>query len=511
MTERMNRRGFLKLLGVGAGAAVASSVLPRAARAAAGKPGPAASRPNIVFILIDDMGWRDVGFMGSKFYRTPNIDRLASQGMVFNRAYANAPNCAPTRACLMSGQYTPRHGVYTVGSSERGRAIARKLIPTPNTTELRPEIVTLGESLQRAGYATASMGKWHLGEGDKTGPEAQGFDLNVGGTAGGHPRTYFSPYRNPTLPDGPKGEYLTDRLTDEAIKWIDTRAKAKAAGGKDAKPFFLYLPHYAVHTPLQAKKEIIEKYKNRPADGGQKNPVYAAMIESTDEGVGRILAKLDELGIADETLVVFFSDNGGYGGVTSNAPLRGAKGMLYEGGIREPMIVRWPGKVKAGSTCDQAVIGIDFYPTLLEVAGAPAPAGQTLDGVSFVNLMTKNEPLKPRAIFWHFPAYLQGYGSLSWRTTPAGAVQMGDYKLIEFFEDGRRELYNIVEDLSETKNLIADHPDKARELYETMLAWRKKVNAPVPTKLNPKYDPDWKAKLLKARQDRAKAKAKANK
>jgi len=486
MPNRMSRRSFIKTIGLGVGlGAAGTSLAVRVVRAAAGPAAgaaPAGRRPNIVFILIDDMGWRDVGFMGSKFYLTPNIDRLASQGMVFTRAYANGPNCAPTRACLMSGQYTPRHGVYTVGTSERGQASRRKLIPTKNTTTLNPKIVTLAESLKSAGYVTAMMGKWHLGGDAETCPEAQGFDVNVGGTAAGNPSSYFSPYRNPKLPDGPKGEYLTDRLTDEAIKFLDAQRDS-------AKPFFLYLPEYAVHTPLQAKADKTEKYKSRPADGGQQNPTYAAMIESTDDGIGRILGRLDELKLAENTLVIFFSDNGGVGGITSNAPLRGAKGMLYEGGIREPMIVRWPGKVKPGSRCGQAVIGIDFYPTFLEVAGAPAPAGQVLDGVSIVSLMTETKPLEPRAIFWHFPCYLEGSGQTGWRTTPAGAVQMGDFKLIEFFEDSHVELYNLADDIGETKDLAAAMPDKAREVREAMLAWRKRVNAPVPTEPNPQYDP----------------------
>ncbi len=500
MAKLMRRRSFLKALGLGAGfgaAAVAAGGNLLAAATDTGKPG--GGKPNILFILIDDMGWRDVGFMGSKFYLTPNIDRLASRGMVFTRAYANAPNCAPTRACLMSGQYTPRHGVYTVGNSDRGQTQRRKLIPIANTTTLNPKIVTLGESLKAAGYVTASMGKWHLGNDEQTCPEAQGFDVNVGGTARGHPQGYFSPYHNAKLPDGPKGEYLTDRLTDEAIKFISGNADGP-------RPFFLYLPHYAVHTPIQAKPEKIAKYKSRPADRGQDNATYAAMIESTDDGVGRILAKLDELKIADNTLVVFFSDNGGHGGVTSNAPLRGAKGMLYEGGIREPMIVRWPGKVKPGAKCDEAVIGVDFYPTLLDVAGAPAPAGQVLDGVSIVKLMTEGKSLGREAIFWHFPCYLQGSQPDGFRTRPAGAIQMGDFKLIEFFEDGRLELYNVAEDIGETKDLAATMPDKTRQLHDALIAWRKKVNAPVPTKPNPRYDPNWKSGKPK-RKPKPKAKA----
>lgn len=471
----MYRRDFLKAVGLG----VASFVLPCGCGLEAARP--KGRRPNIVFIFIDDMGWKDVGFMGSEFYETPNIDKLASEGMVFTNAYANAPNCAPSRACLMSGQYTPRHGVYTVGSSARGKSVNRKLIPIENTTTLDPNIVTIGEAMQSSGYATASMGKWHLGDGH-TGPEGQGFDLNVGGNKAGHPRRYFSPYKNKDLTDGPEGEYLTDRLTDEALKFIEAN--------KD-REFFLYLPHYAVHTPIQAKKELIEKYEKKKPSGEQSNPAYAAMIESTDEGVGRIMDKLEELAIADDTVVVFFSDNGGHGVITSMAPLRGSKGMLYEGGIREPMVVRWGRKVKAGTVCDVPVVGIDFYPTLLEIAGAKKPPTQVLDGVSIVPLLTESGDIRREAIYWHFPAYLEAYDRRkgAWRTTPAGAVRCGDYKLIEFFEDGRIELYNLAKDIGETKDLAESMPDKANQLHAMLVAWRKKVNAPVPTDQNPEYNP----------------------
>ncbi len=476
----MKRRDFLKAAASGAAAAALGRT---AARAARSRP------PNVLFILIDDMGWRDVGFMGSRYYETPNIDHLAAQGMVFTNAYANAPNCAPTRACLMSGQYGPRHGVYTVGSPERGPAAGRKLIPIPNRTTLSAETVTLAESLKRAGYTSASMGKWHLGADPELGPIGQGFDVNVAGNQAGSPRGYFSPYRNKNLPDGPKGEYLTDRLTEEALKFIEANR---------ARPFFLYLPHYAVHTPIQAKKALTGKYEKKEPSGGQGNPKYAAMIESVDQGVGRLLAKLDELDITKDTVVIFFSDNGGVGGyrelgisggeITSNRPLKGGKGMLYEGGIREPMTVRWPGNVKPGSRCDEPVIGLDFYPTLLAIAGIEKQSGQVLDGESLVPLLTQTGTLKRDAIFWHFPAYLQGSKG-TWRTTPAGAIRQGDFKLIEFFEDSRLELYNLKDDIGEAKNLAETIPDKTRALHQRLLAWRKSVKAPVPTEPNPKFDP----------------------
>ena len=486
----MNRRRFLRLLGTAgvgaAAAAVASGTGARPGRASA----PVRDRPpNIVFLFIDDLGWRDVGFMGSTFYETPHIDRLARGGMIFTNAYANAPNCAPTRACLMSGQYGARHGVYTVGSSERGKAKGRRLIPIENHTTLPAEVVTLAECLKAAGYATCHLGKWHLGGEPETKPGGQGFDVNVAGNHAGSPRTYFSPYKNPDLPDGPEGQYLTDRLTDEAVRFIDAHRNG---------PFFLYLAHYAVHTPLMAMKDLIEKYKQKEPSGGHDHPVYAAMIESVDRGIGRILHRLDDLDLAGDTLVVFFSDNGGCGGyeelgikgpeITSQAPLKGGKGMLYEGGIRVPMAVRWPGRVPPGTTCETPVIGLDFYPTLIEAAGARPPQGQVLDGESLVPLMTQKGNLARDAIYWHFPAYLQGGGG-TWRTTPGGVIRSGDWKLIEYFEDGRLELYNLRDDIGETKNLAETSAAKAKALHDRLVAWRKEVGAPVPTEQNPAFDP----------------------
>ena len=437
--------------------------------------------PNIIFIMVDDMGWRDAGFMGSRYYETPNIDKLASEGMVFTNAYANAANCAPTRACLLSGQYGPRHGVYTVASSARGSSKHRKLIPIENTTVLADRNVTVAEVLKKAGYVTATMGKWHLGPDPKT----QGFDVNVAGNSAGHPRSYFSPYRNKDIKDGPKGQYLTDRLTDEAVTFIKAN--------KD-RPFFLYLPHYAVHTPIQAKKDIAASYKDRPPSLGHKNPAYAAMIESVDTGIGRIIATLDELKLADDTVVFFFSDNGGVKGITSMEPLRGGKGCYYEGGIREPMLVRWPGKIKAGTTCDTPVIGIDFYPTLLELAAAEKPKGKVLDGVSIAPLLRGAAAMKPRPLFWHFPIYLQGRMTGArdpvFRTRPGSAVRLGDWKLIEYFEDGGVELYNLKDDIGEKNDLSKAKADKTAELHKILVDWRKAVGAPVPTKPNPEYDPN---------------------
>ncbi len=443
------------------------------------------SPPNIVLIVADDLGWRDVGFMGSDFYETPRLDRLAAEGMVFSDAYANAANCAPSRAALMSGQYAPRTGVYTVGSPNRGKAANRKILAIPNTTTLDGDVVTLAESLRSEGYATGMMGKWHLGANDERGPLGQGFGVNVGGNRAGHPKSYFSPYNNPDIEDGPAGEYLTDRLTDEAIAFV----RANKNG-----PFFLYLPFYTVHTPLQPKANLLEKYQSKVPGERHTNARYAAMVEAMDANVGRLIDAIDDAGLGENTLVVFTSDNGGLGRVTTMDPLRGSKGMFYEGGIRVPMIARMPGMIEAGSTCNEPVIGVDFYPTFVEIAGAKVPDGQVLDGVSLVGLLRSERSLAPRALFWHFPAYLESSGIVKdspWRTTPCGAIRMGPWKLIEYFEDGTIELYNLDADIGERTNLAAIRPEVRDRLYAAMTAWREEIEAPVPSEPNPKYvEPD---------------------
>jgi len=474
-TNRLNRRTFIKHIGL---AAVSAGTLFESANCVSSSERRLAKNPpNIVFIFIDDLGYKDLGCYGSRYYETPNIDKLAGQGMRFTSAYSNAPNCAPTRACLISGQYTPRHGVYTVGNPERGKAQLRKLIPVKNNTNLDSKIVTIPQALKAAGYRTACIGKWHLGDKAPYRPEDRGFDVVFRRTR----RSHF-------MPDG---RYLTDRLTDEAVKFIQQNRD---------KPFFLYLSHHTVHTPIQAKEELIEKYKQKKPVGGHNNPTYAAMIESMDQSVGAVCAKLDELNLSDNTIVFFFSDNGGYANATSMVPLRGSKGMLYEGGIRVPMIARWPGRIKPGTSCDVPVIGIDFYPTFLEIADAPRPAGHVLDGISLVPLLTRRQALERKAIFWHFPAYLEPYNKKQqpWRMTPGGAVRQGDWKLIEFFEDGKVELYNLKDDISETNDLSGTKTTKARELHKFLAEWRKSVNAPVPTEKNPKYDP---AALLRIKRD----------
>ena len=450
---------------------------PLVARAAAADP-QVPAKPNIVFILADDLGYTDVAGFGSKYYETPNIDRMMAQGVKFTSAYTCGPNCQPTRAALMSGQYGPRTGVYTVGNIDRFPWQSRPLRPVDNVTRLPLDKITIAQALQKAGYATGMFGKWHLGDDPQHHPAQRGFDEAIVSMG-----VHFNFVTKPQV-NYPQGTYLGDFLTNKAADFIRRHQD---------RPFFLYLPHFEVHAPLQAKANWIEHFKPKPPAGGHNNPVYAGMIASVDESVGRILALLEELKIDRNTLVIFGSDNGGVGGytregieggtITDNAPLRGGKGMLYEGGIRVPYIFRWPGKIAPGSVCDEPVNSVDLYPTLLDVAGVGRPENYQLDGTSYLTLLTgaANKKGERPPLFWHFPGYL-GAGGGTWRTTPAGAIRAGDWKLQEFFEDGRLELYNLKDDLGEKHNLAAGQPDKVKELHQQLLAWRKTVNAPMPTK-----------------------------
>jgi arylsulfatase A-like enzyme len=434
-------------------------------------------RPNIVFILADDLGWTDLGCYGSKYYETPNIDRLAAQGLKFTSGYTCGPNCQPTRAALMTGQYGPRTGVYTVGSIDRFNWQTRSLRPVDNVTKLPLNKTTVADTLRKAGYVTGYFGKWHLGEDREHHPAQRGFDEALV-TMGRH----FDFVTNPKT-EYPQGIYLADFLTDKAEDFIRRHRD---------KSFFLYLPHFGVHSPRQAKTNLIAKFKAKAAVAGHDDPVYAAMIASVDDSVGRIVKLLDELNLSDNTLLIFSSDNGGVGGyvregikkagdVTDNAPLRGGKGMLTEGGIRVPWIFRWPGKIPKGQS-EQPITSVDLFPTLLELAGARPPQDQSVDGVSLVKHLTSGgkEKLNRDAIYWHFPGYL-GAGENSWRTTPVGAIRSGDWKLLEYFEDGRLELYNLRDDLSEKQDLAPKFPDRAQELRSKLLAWRKSIDAPMPT------------------------------
>ena len=457
----MHRRRFLQFLG---GSVVASAQNSRLL--------------NFVFILIDDMGWTDLGCYGSKSYDTPNIDRLARQGMRFTNAYAACPVCSPTRASILTGKYPARLHL-TDWIPGRKQWPTAKLLTPQFRHELPLEEITLARALKSAGYASASIGKWHLG-GDGYSPTEQGFDRNVGGTARGSPQSYFGPFDLPGLRGGPEGEYLTDRLSMEAEKFIEEN--------KD-RPFFLYLPEFAVHLPLQGKKDLVAKYQAKlKSSETQNNPVYAAMVESVDQGVGRLLQKLDDLRIADRTVVILTSDNGGlrYEGVqtkpvTSNAPLRAGKGHLYEGGIREPLIVRWPGVAPAGSVCDDPLISVDYFPTILEMARL-GKAAHPVDGVSILPLLTQNGRLTRDAIYWHYPHYSNQGGP------PSAAIRRGDYKLIEFYEDGRLELFNLKNDIGERQNLVRTEPKRAAELHAMLKRWRESVKSAMPA-MNPNYDP----------------------
>ena len=438
-----------------------------------------AKKPNILLLYADDLGYTDLSCQGSKYYETPHIDRLAKEGTTFTNAYAGAANCAPSRACLMTGTYTPRHGIFTVGNSDRGKAIDRKLIPVKNTTILDPSFTTIAEALKPLGYRTCVAGKWHLTED----PTADGFDANFGGTTWGHPKSYFSPYKNPYLKDGPKGEHLPERLGREVANWI-------RANHRD--PFFAYVPFYSVHTPIQATEELTQKYSKKEPDGKHNNPKYAAMIQSMDNAVGHLLETLDDLELTQETLVIFTSDNGPHGSISAADPLRGSKGMFYEGGIREPFLVRFPGRTPAGQKNESVISQIDLFPTFVELAGGKIPPD--LDGVSLLPAF-HGEKLRERPLFWHFPAYLQGYnkgsGSASkyFRTTPCGVIREGNWKLIQYFEDHSLELYHLESDLAETTNLATKHPKKTEELLEKLQDWQARTQAPIPTKKNPQYQP----------------------
>lgn len=439
----------------------------------------AAKPPNIIFIMADDLGWTDLAVQGSKYYETPNIDRLAAQGTRL-LSHHHCQNCQPTRAALMSGQYAPRTGVYTVGGIDRFDWTSRPLRPVDNVTSLPLDKITIAQTLKAAGYATGMFGKWHLGESGEHHPGKRGFDEAIS-SAGKH----FDFATNPKT-DYAKGTYLADFLTDKAEDFIRRHASAGSA------PFFLYLPHFGVHSPKQAKEELIARFKPKAAAGGHHDPVYAAMIASVDESVGRVMALLDELNLADNTVVIFTSDNGGVGGytregikkggdTTDNAPLRSGKGSLYEGGTRVPFIVRWPGAAKPGTTTEVPTIHVDVYPTFLEIAGAKPPADYPLDGESLVPLFRDaGAKLKRNAIFQHMPGYL-GAGEGTWRSTPVSLVQSGEWKLMEFLEDRRFELYNLREDIGEKTNLATQQPEKAKELRAKLVAWREAINAPMPT------------------------------
>ncbi len=454
---------------------------------------PGKSRPpNVILILADDLGWSDLACYGSDLHETPHLDKLAKQGMRFTDAYAVSPVCSPTRAALMTGKHPARLGITVWRESARNPPRNRRLLPPVAVADLPHTETTLATTLRSAGYLTALVGKWHLGDADHA-PETHGFDVNIGGTHWGAPATFFFPYRGPFgqakerryvphLEFGKPGEYLTDRLTDEALRVIDQ--------AKDL-PFFLYLAHHAPHTPIEAKPELVKRYEEKVTPKSRhRNPAYAAMIHSLDESVGRIVERLEKHGLAERTIILFTSDNGGYVGeyqkrkVTDNTPLRSGKGSLYEGGVRVPLIVRWPGVTPAGAVCREPVVSTDLYWTILDATGCKVkePPKEARDGQSLVPLLKEPKArLDREALYFHFPHYYP-------TTTPVSAVRAGDWKLLEYHEDSRVELYNLKDDLGETKDLAAKMSDKAEELLRGLRAWRKGVNAPMPTQ-NPEFKP----------------------
>ncbi len=464
-------------------------------------PAAAPAQRNFVFILVDDLGWRDLGCFGSSFYETPHVDALARSGMRFTQAYAACPVCSPTRASIMTGKYPVRTGITDYinppGNNQPDKWTRNtKLLPAPYKDRLALEEVTLAEAFHQAGYATFFAGKWHLGP-QGFWPEDQGFDINKGGIEQGGPYggdKYFSPYGNPRLSDGPRGEHLPDRLASETVRFIEANRERR---------FLAYLAFYSVHTPLMARHDLEQKYAakakliefagprflpehSREARQVQDHAIYGGMVEAMDQAVGKVLDALQRLKLADNTVVVFMSDNGGLstseGSPTSNVPLRAGKGWMYEGGVREPMIVRAPGVTAPGSVSAEPVISTDFYPTLLELAGLPARPDQHLDGVSFVPLL-RGGRIAPRPLFWHYPHYGNQGG------TPSGAIREGDWKLIEWYEDGRLELFNLGQDLSEKYNLLGLYPDKAEQLHGKLKAWRDRLGATMPAP-NPRYRPE---------------------
>ena len=440
----------------------------------------AQKRPNIILFNIDDLGWTDLSFQGSSYYETPNVDRLKRSGVYFSQAYASASNSMPSRASLMTGQYTPRHGIYTVPPVDRGDARDRKLIPCASKEVLDTQIQTLPQTLKKAGYQTCHIGKWHIG----ADPRLYGMDVNIGGNHRGATSSFFAPYRNPDIPDGPQGEYLPERLAKEAVKYLKEVDKSQ--------PFFLNYATYLVHVPLQAKPEMEEKYRNKPSTGAHNNPTYAAMVEAMDTSIGQVLGALDSLGLTQNTLIIFTSDNGGVYDISKQWPLRAGKGSFYEGGIRVPLIIAWAGKIEGGRESSQAVSQIDFFPTLLDIAGIKKPNGHLLDGISLKPFLMDPARQTPRTLFWHFPAYLEGGNEQSadrvFRARPVSVVRQGNWKLIENFETGKFELYNVVEDISEKTDMIGIELKKAKEMKALLKKLQKNTKALIPNQLNPQYE-----------------------
>ena len=468
----MNRRQLLKSIAIGAGALGLGRIadLTPAFGARAAKSG-ITNRPNFLFILADDLGWSQIGCYGSNYYETPNIDRLAREGMRFTDAYAACPVCSPTRASIMTGKYPAR---LHLTDFIAGGSFPYEKYNQPEWQKYLPlEEVTIAEVLKTAGYATASFGKWHLSIDKKPpkslpfNPDKQGFD------------EYYVTYKPSSKTDPESDAHNVEAITQKSLEFMERH--------KD-EPFFLYVPHNTIHAPVLGKKKLVQKYKNKPgSDLPQNNPVLGAMIEELDKSTGRLLKKLDELKIADKTIVIFFGDNGGLERYAKQTPLRSGKANLYEGGIREPLIVRWPGVVKPGSTCSEPVTSVDFFPTFLEIVGMKDQAKKPIDGVSLVPVLNQSGTLNRRAIYWHYPHYHSS------SIGPCGAIRAGDYKLIEWFDESicgpgtEFELYNLKEDIGEQNNLAKKMPERVEQLKKMLYNWRSKVSAQILTP-NPNYD-----------------------
>lgn len=447
-------------------------------------------KPNVVLIVADDLGWSDLSYMGSTYYETPNIDKLSKSGMTFYNGYASSANCAPSRASMLTGKYHPFHGIYTVKNSDRGNKKTRKIIPIKTKTKLELEYFILPEMLKSKGYSTGHFGKWHMGPKGYF-PEQMGFDINIGGNEHGGPGSYFSPYKYPNMSNGPKDEYLTDRIGDEVVKFIEKNKENN---------FFAYVPFFSVHTPIQSKSDYEKKYRNKESNEYHNREDYAGMIQSLDENIGKILDKIEKLNLSKNTLIIFTSDNGGIRAISNQYPLRAGKGSYYEGGIKVPMIFSWPEKIKAGSTSNERISNIDFYPTIKSIIGYNETID--LDGEDLTPIFN-SKALKKRELYFHFPIYLEPYNvhldsgsDPLFRTRPGSVIIKDNWKLHHYYEDNNFELYNLENDISESKNLIDINKEKKAELLNNLDNWLKKNNAPIPNKLNPFYNQKYVDSLM---------------
>ena len=447
-------------------------------------------KPNIILIVADDLGWSDLSYMGSEYYETPNIDKLSKSGMTFYNGYASSANCAPSRATMLSGKYHTEHGIYTVRNSDRGSRKTRKIIPIETKTTLDLDFFVIPEMLKEVGYTNGHFGKWHLGDVGFH-PEQSGFDVNIGGNRHGGPGGYFAPYPNPELENEPKGEYLTDRIGDEVVKFIDQNKENN---------FFAYVPFFSVHTPIQSKPDYQKKYSNKESNEYHNRPDYAGMIQSLDENIGKILDKIDTLNLSENTVIIFTSDNGGIRAISNQYPLRAGKGSYYEGGIKVPMIFSWKGKIEAETDSYERISNLDFYPTIKNLVGYKENID--LDGVDLTPIF-KGEKLKKRELYFHFPIYLEPYRvqldsgtDPLFRTRPGTVIIKDNWKLHHYYEDNKFELYNLEKDISESKNLIEINKEKKTELLMDLNNWRKAKNAPIPSKLNPYYDQKYVDSLM---------------